>query len=200
METMVPRVELLKSQADYTAAHDDAESRGKSLKSALEKLSQTKDALKRCTEEIDALKAALDRMVPRSDLLDAKAGEKRAKDDLEAMSRQAFLWEEKVKEMRDELKQLKDDKDSLNAMLADMAPKNELTVSRKDAKTARDSADSLQKQLKDSRDLCTKLQQDVIDLKTEMHALKILLGESVPKAELIAAKSEAMMKGELAGI
>ena len=41
------------------------------------------------------------------------------------------MYEDKVKELRDELQTARDEVDRLNALLADMAPRSELNAARK---------------------------------------------------------------------
>ena len=44
---------------------------------------------------------------------------------------QAQMFEEKCKELRDELKEAREEMDRLNALLADMVPRAELSAARK---------------------------------------------------------------------
>lgn len=77
------------------------------------------------------------------------------------MKTQAKHWEDKTREMREEMKQLRDELERLNTLLSDMAPRAELSISRKDAKTSKDLADFLQRELNSANVQNADLRQQV---------------------------------------
>lgn len=104
----------------------------------MQKLSEQSTVLAASRERCEGLQGVIDTMVPRTELLAARADAKAARDEVESTKRAAALFEVMSNELREQLGAEKENCERLSAAIAEMAPRSELNAARKDAKEYKD--------------------------------------------------------------
>jgi hypothetical protein len=103
-----------------------------------QKLSEQGIVLAASRERCEGLQGVIDTMVPRTELLAARADAKAARDEVESTKRAAALFEVMSNDLREQLASERENCERLSAAIAEMAPRSELNAARKDAKEYKD--------------------------------------------------------------